>query len=177
MFDSSFLAGKLVHLREVRESDAEGAYYEWMNDAEVTRFLEARHFPQSVEDIKEYIETLNNSSNDVFLAIIENDHNAHIGNIRLGGMDWLNRFAEIGLVIDKPYWGRGIGPEAIALVSNYAFNTLGLNKVWAGILAPNVASIRAFEKAGFTVDGVLHRQYLFQGAHVDDIVVAKWNLK
>lgn len=49
--------------------------------------------------------------------------------------------------------GQECGIEAIRLVSDYAFKRLNLHKVTAGIVAIHQASIKAFEKAGFEIEG------------------------
>jgi ribosomal-protein-alanine N-acetyltransferase len=175
------LEGKLISLREVRISDVKSYYYDWMNNPQVTKYLESRFFPQSEERIEEYVISMNANPDIVFLAIIclhtDDPVNTvqHVGNIKLGPINWIHRFADIGIVIDKPHWGKGIGTEAISLISTYAFDVLNLHKVWAGILDGNIGSIRAFAKAGFGVEARLQRQYLVDGVWTDDIIMSKFN--
>ena len=74
----------------------------------------------------------------------------------------------------KTDWGRGIGPAAIALAAAHAFDELDLAKLTAGVYADNPASIRAFEKAGFTEEARLRSHYLSDGAYVDGIIMARF---
>ncbi len=149
-----FLDGDLIYLREIRTSDADGNYFRWMNDTEITRYLESRFSSHSVEDLDNYISKLQGDKDNVFLAIITKSSDQHIGNIKLGPINWNHGRAEIGLVVgDKSYWGKGVGTEAIRLVTNYAFNDLNLHKLTAGCYSVNIGSGRAFEKAGFVQEG------------------------
>jgi ribosomal-protein-alanine N-acetyltransferase len=167
-----FLAGERLYLREVRPSDAGETYYQWMNDPEVTRFLESRFFPQSVEGLRQYVNERLGDRNNVFLAIVLRDGHRHIGNIKLGPIDWIHRRGDIGLLIgEKDCWGRGYATEAIRLLTDYAFGTLNLRKLTAGAYAANEGSARAFEKVGFTREGLLKAHSFCQGTYVDLILL------
>ena len=159
------IEGKRIYLREVLVSDAnEGSnYHKWMNDPEVMKFLESRFQSWSGEQLSNYVLSMQRNPVIVFLAICLRDVDKHIGNIKLGPINWIHRFADIALVIDKPYWNKGYGTEAIQLLSDYAFNTLNLHKVVAGCYEENDGAIRAFKKAGFEEEGRLKEQYLFEG--------------
>src|SRR5207237_1367362 len=68
-----FHEGEHLVLRDVRISDVTDAYHAWMNDPEVTRYLEVRFFPHSKEDIAEYVERSRHDRTNVFLAIVRRD--------------------------------------------------------------------------------------------------------
>lgn len=57
--------------------------------------------------------------------------------------------AEIGYWIGKPYWGRGLIPEAVKALLSRCFNDLALDTVWCGHYDGNVKSKRVIEKCGF----------------------------
>ena len=56
---------------------------------------------------------------------------------------------ELGYWLGKPYWGRGLMPEAAREMLRHAFADLGLKKVWGGYYDGNVKSKRVQEKCGF----------------------------
>lgn len=64
------------------------------------------------------------------------------------------RTADLGIVVARASWDKGIGTSAVHLVSQYAFAKLGLTELHAEVLARNRASIRLLEKAGFRRLGV-----------------------
>ena len=171
-----FIEGEHIFLREVRREDVNENYYQWMNDNEITRYTESRFYPYSTEQLQIYVSSLDGKRESVFLAIIEKTSVQHIGNIKLGNIDWIHRRADIGVIIgDKNCWGQGYAGEAIALLSEYAFRKLNLHKVWAGCYANNIGSIRAFKKAGFTEEGVQRRHYYYDGQYIDLVLLGKFN--
>lgn len=56
---------------------------------------------------------------------------------------------EVGFVLSKDYWGRGIMPEAVKGVLAYCFDTLGCDFVACGHFEWNGQSRRVQEKCGF----------------------------
>ncbi|MBQ8057570.1 MAG: GNAT family N-acetyltransferase [Ruminococcus sp.] len=56
---------------------------------------------------------------------------------------------EIGFVLSKDYWGRGIMPEAVKAVIEYLLNDLHHDFVVCGHFAGNTQSKRVQEKCGF----------------------------
>lgn len=167
-----FLDGKLVYLRAVCLSDVDENYCRWMNDPLVTQYLESRFYPTTKASLEAYVERLQSDPNHVFLAIVAKDTDIHIGNVKLGPIDWIHRFADIGLLMgESAYWGRGIATEVIQLVARYAFDQLDLRKVTAGCYSTNVAAIRAFEKAGFVQEGLRKQQYYCNGQYVDAVIL------
>lgn len=167
-----FIEGKRIYLREVRLSDVNEQYYRWLNDGEVSQFLETRFFPQSLASIEKYVENLSISCDSVFLAIIIKKTNKHIGNIKIGSINWIHRFADVALVLgDKTNWGKGYATEAIKLIVDYAFTTLNLHRLNAGIYANNVGSLKAFLKAGFKEEGTQRKARFFRDKYVDEKIV------
>lgn len=171
-----FIEGDRLYLREVRSEDVNGDYYQWMNDPEITRYTESRFYPYSLEQLRAYVASLDGKREAVFLAIIEKSSQRHVGNIKLGNIDWIHRRADIGVIVGaKDCWGRGYASEAIALISDYAFKKLNLHKVWAGCYANNLGSIKAFKKAGFIEEGVQKSHYYGAGGYVDLVLLGKFN--
>jgi len=171
-----FIEGGQIYLREVRSDDVNQNYYKWMNDNEITRYTESRYYPYSMEQLQAFVSSLDGKRDDVFLAIIEKSTDKHVGNIKLGSIDWIHRRANIGVIIgEKACWGKGYASEAIALLSSYAFNKLNLYKVWSGCYANNTGSIKAFKKAGFKEEGVQKRHYYYAGEYIDVVLLGKFN--
>ena len=65
---------------------------------------------------------------------------------------------ELGYWIGKPFWGQGLIPEASRELIRYAFEELGMARVWCGHYDGNVKSRRVMEKLGFvyhhTTEGI-----------------------
>lgn len=96
-------------------------------------------------------------------AIVWRETNLPIGSIGLktGSATDLTEAVdecELGYWLGVPYWGRGIMPEAAKEILRYAFEDLGMKKVWCGYYDGNEKSKRVQEKCGFryqwTTEGV-----------------------
>ena len=57
--------------------------------------------------------------------------------------------AEIGYWLGKPYWGRGLIPEAVRALLRVCFEELGCAGVWCAYYEGNGKSRRVQEKCGF----------------------------
>ena len=57
---------------------------------------------------------------------------------------------EIGYVLSKDYWGRGLMPEAVRAVVKYLFDEVNLDFIACGHFTDNNQSMRVQEKCGFT---------------------------
>jgi RimJ/RimL family protein N-acetyltransferase len=171
---SPFLSSQRLYLREVRLEDVNENYYRWMSDPEVTRFLESRFFPNSMESLRQFVTNKQGDRNNVFLAIVLHEQHRHIGNIKLGPIDWIHRLGEVGILIgEKDCWGKGYATEAIGLLAEYAFDRLALHKLTAGCYGNNEGSTRAFERAGFVREGIRKEHFFCGGARVDLILLGR----
>jgi [ribosomal protein S5]-alanine N-acetyltransferase len=168
-----FLEGNTIYLREVRLSDVNDNYYNWLNNPSVNQFLETRFFPRSHKNIEQFVQYMDGKNDEILMAVCTKNDNTHIGNIKIGPINWVHRFADISLLIgDKRYWGKGIATEAIKLMTNFGFKKLNLHKLKAGCYADNKGSEKAFLKVGYSVEGVLKQHFFSEGKYVDTILLA-----
>lgn len=163
--------GNRLYLRHLVRSDAGGPYYDWMNNPEITQYLESRFRPSTVADLQAFVEKTNSDPNVFFFAIVQKDGDRHIGNIKLGPVNWIHRLAEIGIMIGaQDCWGKGYATEAISILSQFAFETLNLHKVTAGCYGVNEGSRKAFLKAGFAQEGVRKQHNYLNGIYTDAVL-------
>ena len=86
---------------------------------------------------------------------------------------------ELGYWVGKPFWGRGLMPEAMREVLRHAFEDLGMCCVWAGYYDGNDKSRRVQEKYGsryqWTTDEVeVPLMHEFRRGHVSRITKEEW---
>ena len=95
--------------------------------------------------------------------------------------DWLGNpvgvvgFSDVDFVNKDSSWAfyaspsapRGTGSRMEYFAIEYAFNSLGLNKLYCEVLEFNAAVIRLHQKFGFKVEGVLREQHLYDGSFID----------
>lgn len=70
-------------------------------------------------------------------------------------------------MLDKPFWGKGIGTTAARLLLREGFGTRGLHRIWATCLPENPASIRVLEKSGFRREGYQRKNLMIHGEWED----------
>jgi len=91
--------------------------------------------------------------------------------------DVYRKSAEIGYWIGEPYWGKGIATIAVELITNSGFNTLNLNRIYAGVFEYNITSMHVLEKNGFKKEGVFKKSVLKNEKFFDEHRYYKLNDK
>jgi ribosomal-protein-alanine N-acetyltransferase len=76
------------------------------------------------------------------------DSGVLIGWCGLGPLEFAPDEIELYYGLAKKYWGKGLATEAGKVMLNYAFDTIGLNKVVAVVNPENRASVKVIEKLG-----------------------------
>ncbi len=66
------------------------------------------------------------------------------------GVTWETKGRELGYVLSKEYWGRGLMPEAVQAVIAYCFDVLHYDFLTCGHFVSNLQSRRVIEKSGFS---------------------------
>jgi RimJ/RimL family protein N-acetyltransferase len=89
-----------------------------------------------------------------------------VGNISLN-VEPKHMRASIGYWVGEPYWGRGYATAAAKQVIEFAFENLGLRKVYAVHGPDNPASARVMEKIGMTQEGTLLKHAVLGGLSRD----------
>lgn len=157
-----------VYLRALEMTDLERTL-KWHNDQKLYEWLVSpfRYVSRAVEE--EWLRRKNIFSQSEFqLAICLKENDQHIGNIHLRDINWVARFAEVGLFIgEEEHWSKGYGSQALRLVLRHAFNDLGLRRVFLTVLENNQRAIRSYEKCGFVVEGRLRQQAFKNGQFWD----------
>ena len=150
-------------------------YVGWLNDSRVNEFLECRHSVHTINSVKTYVEELSQeNSSEMLFGIYIQEHKKHIGNIKIGPVNWLHRHATIGLMIgDTEFWGKGFGSRSIQLLSEFASNQLGLLSLNAGCYEANQGSFKAFLKAGWESAGRIKSHWIDRdGKRNDELIMS-----
>lgn len=92
---------------------------------------------------------------------------AAVGVASLFDFDYLARHAEAGISLSPEARGRGIGTAAIVELVRFGFARRNLHRIHLQAIASNVAAIRAYEKAGFVIEGRQREHAWVRGAYED----------
>ena len=154
-----------MHLRALTESDISEDYLAWLNDPAVLRYRGPKAYPSNLAQLKRYVESIP-ARGDLVLAICMKRTNRHVGNIALNTILWIHRNAELSIMIGaKDIWGRGIGKEAINLITRHAFESMGLHRLWAESANPLFNA--AVKSLGWTREGTKRETFLIDGQFAD----------
>ena len=168
-------------LRHWEEWDAESLYEYARNPivGEMTGWAVHTSVEYSLHIIREFL------SKDETYAVTLKGENEAIGSIGLmknteSNLSIGEDEAEIGYWIGEPYWGRGLIPEAVSAIMRYAFEELGISKIWCGYFDGNEKSKRVGEKCGFRFQRTEYEKEYPQinatkTIHVTSISRQEWN--
>ncbi len=91
------------------------------------------------------------------------------------------RLGELGFTFDRAYQRRGLATEATQALLRFAFATLGLHRVKAGVDCRNVPAIRLLERLGFRREGHFLQHAWYKGEWCDEYLYAllrsEWELR
>ncbi len=125
--------------------------------------------PYTPEDAAAYIQHVLSRDPETSFAI--DVKGEAVGGVSLMRHTDVERFsAEIGYWLGEDHWGRGIATAAIRGVTRHALELLDMDRVFAVPFAPNAASIRALEKAGYVREGVMRRSAVKDGRVLDQVM-------
>lgn len=125
-------------------------------------------YPYTEHDAREYVKAGLNQEVQTRFGIFDLQTGELYGGISLMPEEQHQR-AEIGYWIAQPYWGKGYATEAARVIVRYGFETLKLNRIYAGVFEGNSSSVHVLEKLGFQYEGTLRKHYFKWGKFLDNI--------
>lgn len=163
------LKGERVILRAMRPEDLE-RFAEFRNDVELNLLggwlAEPVPFARIEADYRAYLES---RPEELTWFGIETQ-GRFIGQCLLHHFDYTARSCELRITIgDRDFVGRGYGRDAVRLLVKYAFRLRNIQRVWLTTNGSNERAIKAFQAAGFEVEGRLRRHVWLDGRY-DDLV-------
>jgi diamine N-acetyltransferase len=99
-----------------------------------------------------------------------------MGLIDLFDFDPKNLRVGMGIIVSrKGDRNKGVGAEAIEILTNYAFLVLGMRQVYVNVMEENAPSIHLFSKLGFEKVGVKKDWIYSNGVYKNEILFQKIN--
>jgi RimJ/RimL family protein N-acetyltransferase len=106
-------------------------------------------------------------------AIVDAESGDFLGIAVLVRIDRPAREAEAGYAVTPRARGHGVAAEALALLTDWAFRELELERLELRITADNHGSIKVAERTGFIREGVLRSVHFKQGTRNDVAVYSR----
>lgn len=158
-------------LRQLHSSDIDEVY-ELRLDKATTRYI-PEALAQTREHALEHIQAVNKeiaANKSINWAITTKDSGELIGLIGLVRIKPRNHRAEIGYILHESNRGRGLMSEALKLILEYAFVTLGFNSVIAVIDPDNLASEKLLKRHGFKKEAHLRENIHYKDEYRDTVI-------
>jgi len=172
----------MINLKPLSLEDV-SPFYEWINDEVSIKYsLSLFQSMNSKDHIDNWFLSVVNDSKNFNQGIFLNDSNKLIGYAGICNISKSNRSGEYFIFIgDRQEWGKGIGSQVTRLILNIGFGELGLNRIMLTVSEPNYAAIKAYQNAGFKLEGRM-REACFRNNQFHDkllmsILEDEWHRK
>ena len=147
-------------------------YVSWLNDPNIVRFSEQRHKTHTLESVRQYLKSFENSANCFWAIFAKERMLGHIGNMT-AYIDINNKIADLAILIGKEEaWGKGYATEAWMAVCRHLFEVVKVRKITAGCVSTNTRMLKLMERTGMIKDGCRRRHYIWENQEVDIVYAA-----
>ncbi len=170
--EAADIRGKMTSIRPMRPDEAP-TIYEWTKDPDVFPFWGGRDHHKDLDDFLRHWEPhyFDGSQPRLGRCFAIDADDRLIGVIAYNRVDLDARSTEIDVLIGDPgYRGRAYGTDAVRAFLGFLFDTVGLHRVWLATYDYNARAQRAYEKAGFSREGLLRESDWVDGRWVDSVV-------
>ena len=166
--DLPVLETERLILRKMTPDDAE-AVFAYASDPETTRYV-IWETHRSLGDSRAFLELIASKygrGGEPEWGIVYKGDYRFVGTCGFVNWEPGHDRAELGYVISRAYWGRGLSSEAVRAMISFGFARMDLNRIEARCIAENAASARVMEKAGMTYEGTVRQRERIKGAYRD----------
>lgn len=144
----------------------------WKEIADTTAAIPHPYTKEHARHFVENQEAMLTTARAIVFVVERKTDGQLVGNVGMKDIDPVNEQAEMGFWIGVEHWRQGYATEAASTLLNYAFDSLGLNRVAAHFMVRNPASGRVLEKIGMRREGLLRQRIKKWGVFEDVVMMA-----
>ncbi|MEK3975083.1 GNAT family protein [Psychrobacillus sp. FSL K6-2684] len=166
--DLPILETERLILRKVTLEDIQDMYL-YGSDEEVSKYV-TWNTHETISDTKGFVEFVLNKYENKQVSpwgIECKENGKFIGTIDFVWWQPNNKTAEIGYVISKDYWRKGLTSEVAKEIIKFGFEKMDLVRIQARCDVENIGSARVMEKAGMSFEGIIRKGIFVKGMHRD----------
>ena len=164
------IQGQLTALRAIEEADLP-QLLAWRNQPELRRYFREYRELNSTQQRQWFDAKVNGDPGTRMFAITAQGSGRLLGACGLCYIDWVNRTADFSIYLgaDGLYIDSQLAPDAAITMTRYAFDELGLNRLWSEIYAFDTVKAEFFQQLGFALDGRHRKTHWAEGAWHDSL--------
>jgi RimJ/RimL family protein N-acetyltransferase len=171
-YGRGLLTGERVRLRPLDERDLPHLERWWVDpEWQVLQQQSVRPRPDGPAQELFRRWSANDSASSVGFSVDARATGEFVGHVTLWGAALPARSASLGIIIGPNHVGHGYGTDAVRVAARYGFRAMGLHRIGLELLAFNTRGRRAYEKAGFQVEGVRRESVFIDGAFEDELIM------
>ena len=162
------LRGRIVYLRPPERSDIP-LFVRWLSDARTTAFLASRSPIGLAMEERWFDDVLEHHGRDRwFFVICRLEDDRPVGSLDLRDIGLTSGGAGLGIVIGDPAdTSHGYGTDALAVLLDFGFGELRLERMWLDVFAFNERARHVYERLGFVHEATLRHAIFHGGRHLD----------
>ena len=164
------LTSSQIVLRELQPADAP-SLLSMLGVPEVQRHLSPG--PTTLEEFQSFIvwvQRAREAGRYISFGVMPKGWESAIGVFQLWPLEPSFKTAEWGFALGRPFWGTGLFLECARLVAEFAFETLGVERLEGRASAENGRGNGALRKLGAMPEGILRKCFVCSGAYRDHVL-------
>ena len=150
------------HLRKLEEKDVP-YMLKWMHDPNINRNFRFDFASMTEDKVLDFVRGSFTEENQNFAFVGDDD--IYLGTISLKNISKVDGNAEYAVVTSREAQGTGAAYQATMDILAYAFETLGLHRVYLNVLEENQRANAFYEKCGFTYEGQFTEHLCIRGEY------------
>ncbi len=170
-FPESITGPSVVLRRHVPENLA--AFQRWYADREIARLARYQEAPMRTEEIDRFFAARVVGPDAMAMGVYIKASGRLVGTCAFSQLDAENGSALYHITIgERDAWGQGYGTEATKLMVDHAFGVLGLHRVALFVFEFNERAVRAYQRAGFLIEGRARESIWRDGRWWDELAMS-----
>ena len=172
------IVGEHLYLKEIQIEELTDSVMAWFADKDLMKFYTNSKKTITKDSLIASIEKGKAEGTVYTYGIYSIQGDILIGTVKLGPINKVHKTSDLATLIgNRDFLGKGLAPEAIKLGNQLAFSVFDLRRLATSMYFSNIASIKAYVRAGWLVEGRLKGYYCVNGKSEDQILAGCFNPK
>lgn len=162
-----------IILRQFIDSDLESVF-SGLSNPEIIKYYGISF--ETLEATKEqmtWFADLERNEKGIWWAVCSKEDGRFLGAGGLNDLNKKDKKAELGFWLLPENWGKGYMSEAMPLIFDHAFNSIGLHRIEGFVYSKNANCKKALSKLDFTYEGTMRDCEIKDGNYVSMDIYSK----